>query len=116
MAVDENGQLLNVNADDAAARIAIALGAEKLVFFTNVPGVLREADNPDSLISTLHEPEVETFIEDGVIDSGMLPKVRACLAAVHDGVHKAHIVDAEIAHSLLLEIFTEQGIGTQILK
>ena len=116
MAVDENGQLLNVNADDAAARIAIALGAEKLVFFTNVPGVLREADNPDSLISTLHEPEVETFIEDGVIDSGMLPKVRACLAAVHNGVHKAHIVDAKIAHSLLLEIFTEQGIGTQILK
>lgn len=116
MALDATGQLLNVNADDAAAKVAIALRAEKLVFFTNVPGVMRDPKDPSTLFSSLHEEEVAALIKEGVISGGMLPKVKACLTAVHDGVRKAHIVDTEIPHSMLLEIFTDQGIGTQILK
>lgn len=116
MALGPDGELLNVNADEAAAKIAISLQAEKLVFFTNVPGVLRDPDNPSSLFSTLHEKDVETLIDEGVISGGMLPKVRSCLVAVHNGVRKGHIVDTGVPHSLLLEIFTDRGIGTQILE
>lgn len=116
MALGPDGELLNVNADSAAAEIAIAMKAEKLVFFTNVPGVMRDANDPDSLFSTLHEGEVEKLIAEGVIHGGMLPKVQACLAGVKGGVHKAHIVDTRIPHSLLLEIFTDRGVGTQIMK
>lgn len=116
MALGPGKELLNVNADDAAAKIAVALKAGKLVFLSNVPGVLRDPKDPSSLFSTLHEKEVEALVKEGVIHGGMLPKVNACLASVHDGVPKAHIVDTRVPHSLLLEIFTDQGIGTQILK
>ncbi|MBI2193156.1 MAG: acetylglutamate kinase [Planctomycetes bacterium] len=116
MALGPEGELLNVNADDAAARIAVSLRAEKLVFLSNVSGVLRDARDPTSLFSSLRETEVEGLVKEGIIQGGMLPKVSACLAAVHDGVQKAHILSTLIPHSLLLEIFTDQGIGTQILK
>jgi acetylglutamate kinase len=116
MAVGPEGELLNINADDAAAKIAIAVNAEKLVFFTNVPGVLRNANDPASLFSTLREKDVETLIRDGVITGGMLPKVQSCLTAVQKGVRKGHIVDTGMPHSLLLEIFTDRGVGTEILK
>jgi acetylglutamate kinase len=116
MALSPDGELLNVNADTAAAKIAVALRAEKLIFFTNVPGVMRDPEDPSSLFSTLHEADVHALVKEEVIRGGMLPKVQACLAAVHDGVHKAHIVDMRIPHSLLLEMFTDRGIGTEILR
>ncbi|MDP6354599.1 MAG: acetylglutamate kinase [Planctomycetota bacterium] len=116
MGVDGNGQLYNINADDGASKIAQALNAEKIVFFTNVPGVMRDPEDSSTLYSSLREDEVNSLIEEGVIAGGMLPKIESCLEAVNGGVHKAHIVDTGIDHSLLLEIFTDQGVGTQIEK
>ncbi len=111
----DDGQLYNVNADTAAGAVAASVGAEKVVFLSNVHGIMAEPGDTDSLISTLAEREVESLIERGVIAGGMLPKVRACLAAVHAGVRKAHIIDGRLPHSLLLEIFTDRGVGTQIV-
>ncbi|HRZ40132.1 MAG TPA: acetylglutamate kinase [Candidatus Omnitrophota bacterium] len=112
----EQQQPHNVNADEVASAIAGSLNAEKLVFLTNVTGVLKDANNPESLISTLTVTEVEELIRTGVISGGMIPKVNSCIEALHGGVHKTHIVNARLRHALLLEIFTDQGIGTQILK
>ncbi len=111
----EAGQLYNVNADTAAGAVAVGVGAEKVVFLSNVHGIMTESGDTDSLISTVAEQEVESLIARGVISGGMLPKVRACLAAVHGGVPKAHIIDGRLPHSLLLEIFTDKGVGTQIV-
>jgi len=116
VATGPSGETLNVNADTAATTIAAQLKAEKVVFLTNVPGICTDPENPDTLRSTLTETEVEELIEQGVIKGGMLPKVKACITALDAGVKKAHVIDAGIAHSLLLEIFTDKGIGTQILK
>ncbi|MDA0838366.1 MAG: acetylglutamate kinase [Planctomycetota bacterium] len=116
MGVDGEGQLYNINADDGAAKIAQALKAEKIVFFTNVPGVMRDPKDVSTLYSTLREDEVNSLIKAGVISGGMLPKIESCLDAVNGGVHKAHIVDTGLDHSLLLEIFTDKGVGTQIVK
>ncbi len=113
---DENGQLYNVNADTAAAAVAAAVGAEKIVFLSNVHGIMARADDADSLLSTINEGEVQSFVEQGIISGGMLPKVAACASALDAGVRKAHIIDGRLPHSLLLEIFTDKGVGTQILK
>lgn len=110
-----NKENFNVNADSAASFIARFLKAEKLVFISNTHGILTDPSNPDSLASTLHEDEVNKLIENNVIKDGMLPKAQACIAALTSGVKKAHIIDGKIPHSLLLEIFTDKGIGTQII-
>lgn len=106
----------NVNADEAAASIAGELEAEKLVLLTNVKGIMRNADDPHSFLSTLSTKEASDLIENNIIQQGMIPKVRACIEALKKGVKKTHIIDARTPHGLLLEIFTDQGIGTEIDK
>ncbi len=101
----------NINADLCASQIAIALGAEKIVFLTDTQGVL---DQDGALFSTLHEERISELIQSGVISGGMLPKVEACLQTIRQGVKKAHIIDGRVEHSLLLELFTSEGIGTVI--
>ena len=115
IAVDEGGEVLNVNADSAAAKVAGELRSAKLVFVSDTHGIYTKAEDRSSLASTLHGDEIERLIRSGVIDGGMLPKVEGCLDAVKSGVGKAHIIDGRIRHSLLLEIFTEEGIGTEVL-
>jgi acetylglutamate kinase len=112
---DEEGKLLNVNADTAAAAVAQAIQAEKLVFLTDTAGILMSRDEPASLISGLTPDECHDLIARGVIDKGMIPKVEACLSCLEAGVHKTHIIDGRLRHSLLLEIFTETGVGTEIV-
>lgn len=114
--IGEKGEPYNVNADEASAHIASSLGAEKLVLLTNVKGVARVPDDEETLISTLNVEEAETLINENVIQVGMIPKVRAAIIALKGEVKKAHIIDGRIDHSLLLEIFTDKGIGTEILK
>ncbi len=109
-------QSYNVNADTAAGEIAAALHAEKLVFLTDVTGILRDAQDASSLISTLHVRDVEGLIEGKIISGGMIPKVEACVKAVKSGVRKTHVIDGRIPHSMLLEIFTREGIGTEIVQ
>ncbi len=111
-----DGKLYNINADDAATAIACALNARKLVFLTDVPGLLRDPEDHSSLISSLHLSEVAELIERGVISGGMLPKVRGMVGAVESGIKKVHIIDASLPHSLLLELFTTEGVGTEIVE
>ncbi|MCM8766209.1 MAG: acetylglutamate kinase [Candidatus Omnitrophica bacterium] len=106
----------NVNADEVAAAIAVNLKAEKLIILTDTKGILRNPEDEGSLISTLTQKEVEELIERKVIQSGMIPKVKACIEALGGGVKKTHIVDGRISHVILLEIFTDKGIGTEIVK
>ncbi len=113
---DSEGQLYNINADTAAAATAVALEAEKLVLLSDVHGIMSDPDDPDSLLSTIDEEQAERLISEGIIQGGMLPKVRACMDTLNGGVHKAHIVDGHLPHSLLLEIFTRRGVGTQIVE
>jgi len=113
---DEEGQLLNVNADTAAAAVAQRLQAQKLVFLTDTAGILRNKDEPESLIRGLTPSECRELIAAGVIDKGMIPKVEACLRSLEAGVQKTHIIDGRLRHSLLLEIFTRVGIGTEIVS
>ncbi len=113
---DHEGQLLNVNADTAAAAVAQAIRADKLVFLTDTPGILMDRDEPDSLIPGLTPEECRDLIERGVIDRGMIPKVEACLTSLEAGVKKTHIIDGRLPHALLLEIFTHTGIGTEIAR
>ncbi|MFP4473001.1 MAG: acetylglutamate kinase [Candidatus Omnitrophota bacterium] len=115
MGVSVEKQPHNINADEVASAIATAFNAEKLVLLTDVPGVLRTAGKTASLISTLNIGQSQSLINDGIIAGGMIPKVNACTEALKGGVKKTHIVDARLKHALLLEIFTNQGIGTQIL-
>jgi|APSaa5957512535_1039671.scaffolds.fasta_scaffold02568_4 acetylglutamate kinase len=110
-----DGENYNVNADNVASFVAGALKAEKLVFISNTHGISTDPSNPESFTSTLHEDEVNKLIKSGVISGGMLPKANACISAMREGVKKAHIIDGHIPHSLLLEIFTDKGIGTQII-
>ena len=114
--VDEEGNSYNVNADYAAVAVAGALNAEKLVFITDVAGVVRDVNDPNSLISTTNSSEINELIADGTIAGGMIPKVQCCLAGVNAGVKNVHILDGRIAHCLILEIFTNKGIGTLIEK
>jgi acetylglutamate kinase len=114
VAPDAGGQLLNVNADSAAAAIAVALGAEKLMVLTDVPGLYANWPDRDSLLSEISISELRELLPK--LESGMLPKMRACLDAVVGGVPKAHIIDGRQPHSILLEIFTEAGVGTQVTR
>lgn len=113
--VDGERQLLNVNADTAAMAVAEALGAEKLVFLSDVEGVLRDQDDAASRIPTLTPAMSRELIAEGVIAGGMIPKVEACLQTLDRGVGKVHIIDGRLRHSLLLEIYTNEGVGTQII-
>ena len=113
VAPDSSGQLVNVNADLAAASLSVALGAEKLVVLTDVPGLYSDWPNKDSLVSELTASELEELLPD--LESGMIPKMQACLNAVQGGVSKAHIIDGRVPHSILLEVFTPSGIGTLVL-
>ena len=113
VAPDASGQLVNVNADLAASSLAAALGAEKLVVLTDVPGLYSDWPNRDSLVSELTSSELEEMLPD--LESGMIPKMQACLNAVRAGVSKAHIIDGRVPHSVLLEVFTPSGIGTLVL-
>lgn len=106
----------NVNADEAASGIAASLEAEKLVLLTNVKGIMRNSDDPNSFLSTLTTNEAAGLIGSNIIQEGMIPKVTACIEALNKGVKKTHIIDARIPHGLLLEIFTDQGIGTEVIK
>ena len=116
MATTTDGQKLNVNADSAATAVAQALGAEKLVFLSDVPGVLRDKDDPESLIHALTESKAKSLIDDGTIAEGMIPKVEACLETLDRGVRKIHIIDGRLRHSLLLEVYTTSGVGTQLTR
>ncbi|MCM8796088.1 MAG: acetylglutamate kinase [Candidatus Omnitrophica bacterium] len=106
----------NVNADEVASHVAGELKAEKLVLLTNVKGIMRNPDDIHSFISTLTIDSAEELIKDAVIQQGMIPKVYACIEALKRGVKKTHMIDARIPHGLLLEIFTDQGVGTEIIK
>ena len=111
---DSEGQAFNINADSVAGAIAEALGAEKLVYLTDIEGLRRRIDDPSSLIRQTTPSELDALMADGTIDGGMIPKVESCTHAVRHGVRRAHILDGRIAHVLLLEIFTDEGIGTMI--
>lgn len=112
---DMNGVVYNINADMAACAIAGELKARKLVFLSDVPGILRDAKDPATLISTIRRSEVDRIIADGVVAGGMVPKLRSAVEAIVAGTQKVHMIDGRVPHSLLLEIFTDQGIGTQIV-
>lgn len=114
--VGADGQLYNINADDVASEVAAALHAEKLVLLTNVRGILRQAGDVSSLISTLSTKEAKMLMDRHVIQEGMIPKVGACIDALRGGVKKTHVIDATLPHAMLLEIFTKKGIGTEILR
>lgn len=112
---NRGGERLNVNADTAATAVAQALGAEKLVFLSDVNGVRKDKNDPESLIHSLTADEARRLIADGSIESGMIPKVEACLETLSKGVRKIHIIDGRLRHSLLLEIYTNRGVGTEIV-
>lgn len=114
--IDDDFNTYNINADDAACAIARAVNAEKLAFLTDIEGVYRDKDDPDTLISELVLDEAEELINDGCIGGGMLPKLTNCIDAIRQGVSRVHIMDGRIPHCLLLEIFTNKGIGTAILN
>ncbi|MCF7792339.1 MAG: acetylglutamate kinase [Victivallales bacterium] len=116
LAEDTSGQIYNVNADIAAAKIAEFLSAKKLVYMSDVPGILKALNDEKTLISTIKQNEIDAYIEKGIISGGMLPKIESALKALKTGTDKIHMIDGRIKHSLLLEIFTDNGIGTQILK
>ncbi|HBD68853.1 MAG TPA: acetylglutamate kinase [Treponema sp.] len=116
VALGETGDMnrYNINADTAAAKIAVALGAEKFVQLTNVPGVLRDVNDPQSLIQRIHVSDVPALKEQGVIAGGMIPKIECCLMARNGGVPRTHIIDGRVPHSLLIEMFSDRGIGTMV--
>jgi len=116
MAVGPDGHKLNVNADTAATAVAAALGADKLVVLSDIPGVLRDLDDPESLIHSLSAGEARRLIAEGTIAGGMIPKIEGCLDTLARGVGKIHIIDGRLRHSLLLEIYTTSGVGTEIVR
>ena len=116
VAIGESGDMnrYNINADTAAAKIAVALGAEKFVQLTNVPGVLKDVNDPSSLVQRIQVGDVGKFIEDGTIAGGMIPKIECCVLAREGGVPRTHIIDGRVPHSLLIEMFSDRGIGTMV--
>ena len=114
--VGEEGVSYNINADYVAAEIAGALQAEKLLLLTDIEGIYKDFNDKSSFISTLHLPEARQYIKEGIIAGGMIPKVEACLTALEQGAGKTHIIDGRLAHSIILEIFTSRGIGTQVVR
>lgn len=115
LACDQNGVVYNINADMAACEIASEMKVRKLVFLSDVPGVLRDPKDPESLIATIHCSEIDRLIADGVISGGMIPKLNSARAAIQAGVGQVHLIDGRVKHSILLECFTHEGIGTQIV-
>jgi len=113
--LDENFDTYNINADDAACAIARAVKAEKLEFLTDIEGVYRDFDDKDSLISEIRVSEAKKLLASGTIGGGMLPKLENCIEAIESGVSRVHIMDGRIMHSILLEVFSNKGIGTAIL-
>ena len=111
---EDAGRALNINADIAAAKIAAALKAEKLLLMTDVQGILRDIQDPKSLISAVQRCEIEALKKDGIVSKGMIPKLDCCSLALDGGVKKAHIIDGRLPHALLIELFTDEGIGTMI--
>ena len=116
MAMGPDGQKLNVNADTAATAVAAAIGAEKLVVLSDTPGVLRDVNDPESLITHITAAEARQMIADGTIAGGMIPKIECCLDTLAQGVKKIHIIDGRLRHSLLLEIYTTSGVGTELVR
>ena len=116
LGMDDDFNTYNINADEAASAIARAVCADKLVYLTDITGVLRSLDEPDSLISRINISEAEELVKDGIVGGGMLPKLANCTDAVRGGVHRVHILDGRIPHCLLLEIFTDKGVGTVFYK
>ena len=114
VAAGEDGTSYNINADTAAGKLAAALGARKLILLSDVRGVMTDKDDPASLVSTLDAAQARRMIEAGQVESGMIPKVEACIQAVQEGVEKCHIIDGRLPHALLMEILTAVGIGTMI--
>jgi acetylglutamate kinase len=110
----EDGQVYNINADYAAAKISVKLNAEKLILLTDVPGILQDVNEPESLISEISVEEIKRLIEKGTVKGGMIPKVDCCLEAINGGVSKAHIIDGRLPHSILLELYSKEGVGTMI--
>jgi acetylglutamate kinase len=115
VAADASGQAYNINADTVAGAIAEALGAEKLVYLTDVEGLRRDVDDPSSLIRQTTADELDALLADGTLTGGMIPKIVSCVHAVRNGVQRAHILDGRLPHVLLLEIFTDSGIGTMVM-
>jgi len=115
VACGPDGRAFNVNADTAAAAIAAALGAEKIIYLTDIAGVRRRMEDAESLVATATSAELEGLLVEGVVTGGMIPKVRACLAALRGGVGSAHILDGRVPHALLLELFTDEGVGTMVV-
>jgi len=111
---DASGQAYNVNADTAAAAIAVALGAEKLIYLTDIEGLRAVKDDPGSLVRKATAPEIDAMLKTGSIDGGMIPKMESCVSALQQSVHDCHILDGRIAHVLLIELFTIAGVGTMI--
>ena len=116
VAMGETGDMnrYNINADTAAAKIAVALGAEKFVQLTNVPGVLKDVNDPKSLIQRIRMSDIDKYVADGTIAGGMIPKIECCMMARQGGVPRTHIIDGRVPHSLLIEMFSDRGIGTMI--
>ncbi|MGB9937035.1 MAG: acetylglutamate kinase [Methanobacterium sp.] len=112
--VDDKGETLNLNADTVAGDMASKMDAEKLIILTDVPGILEDPKDPDSLLRKIRIDEIGELIKNGIITEGMLPKTLTCIKAIEDGVSSAHIIDGRVKHSILLEIFTKKGIGTMI--
>lgn len=114
--IDDEGQVYNINADTAAAEIAAALHAENIITLTDIPGLLRDVNDPKSLISEIHVDEVSALIDSGIISGGMIPKMKSCEKAVRSGVKKAVMIDGRVPHSILIEMFSNEGIGTLMTK
>lgn len=112
--VDESGQAYNINADTVASSIAVAMGAEKLIYLTDIEGLRSDVGDPSSLISAVTAGDLEAMIAEGTVSDGMIPKVQGCIDAVRSGVGRAHVLDGRQPHVLLLELFTDAGIGTMI--
>ncbi|MCS7201282.1 MAG: acetylglutamate kinase [Dictyoglomus sp.] len=115
LGIGEDGEIYNINADTASGELAVSLKAEKLILLTDVEGVLKDKEDRKSLISLIRIEEAKRLIEDGTVEGGMIPKIECCINAVKSGVTSAHIIDGRVPHSLLLEIFTDEGIGTMIV-
>ncbi|MGQ9865181.1 MAG: acetylglutamate kinase [Pseudanabaenaceae cyanobacterium] len=115
VATDESGQAYNINADTVAGELAAALGAEKLILLTDIAGILRDKDDPQTLIRVMDIQEARQAIETGVVAGGMIPKVQCCVRSLAQGVRAAHIIDGRVPHSLLLEIFSDSGVGSMLL-
>jgi acetylglutamate kinase len=114
LGVDDDGNSYNINADDVVAEIAVSLKAEKLIYLTDVDGIYRDINDKNSLISSITVKELQNLIDSGIVTGGMIPKLTSIIRAIERGVNKVHIINGTIPHSLLIELFTDEGIGTQI--